>query len=142
MPKTATKKPETVKPVDADKAAEFQERAEADFDPAETARERLARLESETKGTLDKARKEAREEAKKESDEEFGKIVQPELDRMLPILREIEAKTGKIFRSFSFYFKFPKGATEPDVKFTHSLVTARGESTEDEETEETDSNES
>ncbi len=140
MGKTATKaKTETAAAVDEEKAAEFRERAEADFDPGETARERLARLEAETKAVIDKARKEAREEAKKESDEEFGKIVQPELDRMLPILREIEEKTGKIFRSFSFYFKFPKGAEEPDVKFTHSLVSPRGESTEDEETDSSES---
>ena len=102
---------------------------EADFDPSETARERLARLEAESKVAILEARKEAREEAKVESAQEFEKIVEPALAEIQKILENVEEATGKIFRNFSYYYKLPKGAIAPDIKSKQALVTPRGEST-------------
>lgn len=128
MAKTPTKP----KPVDEAKAQDFKERAEADIDPVETAQQRLERLEKETKATLDAARKEAREEKAKAAAEEEEKVLTPLAEEITKLLTAAEEKTGKVFRNFSFYYKFKKDAEKPEVKTTHSLVTPRGESTEDE----------
>lgn len=134
----ATKPVDEVKPVDEAKAEEFKDRAEADFDPAETAQKRLERLTKETEKTLKEARAAARAEVKKERDAEESTVLAPIAEQITKLLAEAEEKTGKIFRNFSFYYKFKKDAEKSDVKTTHSLVTARGESTEDEDEESTE----
>lgn len=120
----------TATPVDEAKAEEYKERAEADFDPAETARERLARLEAEAAETLAAARKAAKAEAKAEKEREEREVLAPLETKIRELLAEVETTTGKIFRNFSFYHKLPKTG-DASVKMNYSLVTPRGESTED-----------
>lgn len=103
----------------------------ADTPQSESARDRLARLEAELKDKLRSARREARREIKAEQDQAETASLQPTFDSMVERLAEIEQETGKIFRSFSFYYKFGKDSEKPEIKFNYSLVRPRGESTDD-----------
>lgn len=131
-----------VEPVSDAKAEEFKERAEADFDPVETAVDRLARLDVETKAAMKAARKEVRDEKKQASKEIADKVIAPELAKIAEILVGIETASGKIFRTFSYVYKFGKYDEFPQLKVRYSLITPRGESTADDTDSEDNSEES
>ena len=112
-----------VAPVSDDKAAEYEARAKADFNPTETARERFERLQTEMADKL-KALRDAESAAIKEDRDSVLDGIE---EKIVSLLKGIESNAGgRKFRAFTFMYANPHPVTwESNVKIKSRLVKPR-----------------
>jgi hypothetical protein len=110
-------------PVSDDRAAEYETLAKADFNIAETARERFERLQDEMADQLKLIRDAEVAAIKEERDAVMDGIE----DKILALLKGVEGKaSGRKFRAFTFMYADPKPVTwESNVKIKSRLVKPR-----------------